>query len=100
MKPEYTTMSNGIGADWYEKFKGDVFPHDRTPIVGENTIINGAPRYYTERLKAEDPELHEEIKRERDRFMQENSDEYTPERLKARYKIAQTKAQRLKRTLR
>ena len=99
--PEYTTMSRrpGIGKKWYEKFKSDVYPHDRTPIIGQNTVVNGSPRYYMDQLEQEDKELHDTIKLQRRRYMQDNKDEYTPERLMARYNVHKAKVNQLKRTL-
>lgn len=52
--PEYTTMSRrpGIGARWYEKFKTDVYPHDRVIVRGRSTR---PPRFYDNILGREDP---------------------------------------------
>ncbi|QCQ84848.1 replication initiator protein [Blackfly microvirus SF02] len=54
MKPEYTTMSRrpGIGKGWYEKFKTDVYPHDRIMLRG---VRSRPPRYYDGLLLKEDP---------------------------------------------
>lgn len=43
--PEYVTMSRrpGIGAGWYAKFAGDVFPSDEVVLRG---IRMGVPKYY------------------------------------------------------
>lgn len=52
---EYLTMSRrpGIGALWYEKFKGDVFPLDEVVTRGGKVVK--PPRFYLERLEKEDP---------------------------------------------
>lgn len=52
--PEYTTMSRrpGIGKRWYEKFKTDVYPHDRIVVRGHATR---PPRFYDNLLGVDDP---------------------------------------------
>lgn len=52
--PEYTTMSRrpGIGQGWYEKFKADVYPHDRVVVRGNSSR---PPRFYDNLLQREDP---------------------------------------------
>ena len=86
--PEYTTMSRrpGIGKEWYDKFKDDVFPEDEVPVPGQG-IHKKAPRYYEQIFQAEDPESHEEIKRLRRLFRVEHGEDYTPERLMDKYKV-------------
>ena len=79
IEPEYSTMSNGIGAEWYEKHKKDFFPSDETPVPGTG-VIPKVPRYYEEKLKIENPEMHEEVKQKRESFRLEHLEEYTPER--------------------
>ena len=92
--PEYCAMSRGgrekgpggIGAQWYEKHKDDLFPSDEVPVSGQG-VIKGMPRYYEELFKEEDPLTLEEIKEKRQEFLRENADEYTPERLYSKYKV-------------
>lgn len=52
--PEYTTMSRrpGIGQRWYEKYKSDVYPHDRVIVRG---VPTRPPRFYDNLLQREDP---------------------------------------------
>jgi len=50
-KPEYTTMSNGIGKDWYKLFKSDLYPHDKCIINGKEVKI---PKYYDSILGDQD----------------------------------------------
>lgn len=92
--PEYATMSNGIGKDWYEKFKQDLWPSDEVPVPGVG-VVKKVPRYYEERLKDEDEQLHEEIKFLRQKFRDENADEYTPERLWSKYKVKKAQTNQL-----
>lgn len=63
-KPEYITMSRrpGIGRGWYEKYKGDVFPHDYT-------VVNGAkvkpPKFYLGLYEKEENSDYLKLKEER-----------------------------------
>ena len=76
----------GIGRSWYEEYKDDVFPSDEVPVVGKG-ILKKAPRYYETILSNESPEAYEEVKRIREVFRKEHGEEYTPERLMAKYKV-------------
>ena len=96
VEPEYATMSNGVGKAWYDKYKTDLFPSDETPVPGQG-VIPKVPRYYTELLKAEDREQHEEVKTRRQNFRDENIEEYTSERLMDKYKIKKAQTQNLTR---
>lgn len=64
-KPEFIVMSRNpaIGKRWIEKFVSDVYPSDEV-------IANGKackpPRYYDERLKQRDPDLHKRITESRE----------------------------------
>lgn len=90
LEPEYVGMSRGnaarkgercgIGAGWYEKYKKDVFPSDEVPVPGKG-VIKGVPRYYSEILRVEDPAMYDEITEKRRRYMKDNSDEFTDDRL-------------------
>ena len=95
---EYVTMSRrpGIGRDWYEKYKDDVFPSDEVPVPGSG-VFKKVPRYYEEIFKCEDPLSLEEIKEVRQKFREEHGDEYTPERLMAKYKVKKAQTQLLRR---
>ena len=94
ISPEFVGMSRGnntmkgqrcgIGADWYAKYKDDVFPSGAVPVPGKG-IMHGVPRYYDEILKEENPKLYEDMKEMRRKFMAEHADEYTPERLYSKH---------------
>lgn len=96
--PEYSSMSNGIGAGWYEKYKSDCFPSDDMPVPGSG-VFKKVPRYYEEKLKNEDPQMHEEVKEKRIAFRDKNAHEYTSERLMAKYKVKHAQSKMLKREL-
>lgn len=78
--PEYTTMSRrpGIGHDWYQKFKTDVFPSDQVIVKGKAIK---PPKYYLDIYQREEPGNHSNIKRKRLRHAQANADDQTAERL-------------------
>lgn len=61
---EYNAMSRrpGIGAGWFDKFNGDVFPSDEVIIAGKRVRV---PRFYDERLKITNRESYDVIKRAR-----------------------------------
>lgn len=88
LQPEYTTMSRrpGIGKEWYEKYKSDVFPSDELPIPGRGVFKN-VPRYYEDLLEKSDPELHQRIKVARAKYAKNRPEEYTPQKLESKYKI-------------
>lgn len=86
LEHEYSTMSNGIGKDWFNKYKTDVFPSDEVPVPGEG-VVKKVPRYYEEIMKTIDEDVVEEVKEARQKFRRDNEEEYTPERLMSKYKI-------------
>ncbi len=96
----YVTMSlkPGIGAKFYEKYKDDFFPSDESPVPGKG-IINKVPRYYETLLANENPKLLEVVKALRQEFIKAHGADFTPERLKAKYKCQQARQQRKQRTL-
>lgn len=100
VRPEYVTMSRrpGIGAGWFEKFSSDVFPSDEVPVPGVG-VIKKAPRYYDEFLRSQDEGLFEEVKKLREVFRKEHADEYTPQRLMAKYKVKKAQTAQLRRTI-
>lgn len=64
ISPEYTTMSRrpGIGREWYERFKSEVYPADEVVVSGR---VMKPPRYYDVLFEAEDPEGFEALSRKR-----------------------------------
>lgn len=90
IEPEFIAMSRGnakykgqrcgIGAEWYEKYKSDVFPSDEVPVPGAG-VMNGVPRYYDKILEDENPKMYEEVKRLRREWLKAHGEELTFERL-------------------
>ena len=99
--PEYTDMSRGgrhgrgIGHEWFERYSGDCYPKDYVTVNGMKCK---PPRYYDEKLKAEDPDMYDQLKAWRAKQGYESSDN-EPHRLKAREKVKQAQNSMLKRSL-
>jgi hypothetical protein len=98
VEPEYCSMSlkPGIGAEWYERFKTDIFPSDEVPVPGSG-VFKKVPRYYESLLEREDEGLLEEVKALRQAFRAAHEDEYSPERLMQKYKVKKAQVGMLKR---
>ena len=98
--PEFNLMSRrpGIGRDWFDRYKDDVFPSDEVPVPGSG-VFKGVPRYYEEVFKEENPLSLEEIKELRRKFMEAHGHDYTPERLMSRYKVKKAQVEMLKRSV-
>lgn len=86
LAPEYSTQSKGIGKAWFEKYRKDLYPSDVMPVPGHGNVPK-LPRYYDGLMEAVDPILLEAVKQRRQEFRDENADEYTSERLMAKYKV-------------
>jgi len=100
--PEYTTMSRkpGIGANWYKKFKTDLYPSDNIHIItATRTREFGVPGYYDNQLERENPQLLEKLKRRRKVSLAKHSANNTPSRLFARNEVKKRNASKLLRTL-
>lgn len=100
LEPEYNTMSRrpGIGKEWYDRFKTDLFPRDELPVPGVG-VVNKVPRYYESIFQSEEPENHELVKDLRKQFRVAHKEEYTPERLMAKYKVKKAQVKFLQRGL-
>lgn len=93
MHPEFQRQSRrpGIGAEWFRRYHGDVFPADKFPLKGGR--FSRVPAYYEklyERLRSENPSLpsldaFKEKRRERSLI---NADNLTDARLKVREECA------------
>lgn len=95
-KPEYTTMSNGIGENFYEKYKDEIFQHDSVLVNGKEMRI---PRYYNTKYEIENPEKFAEIKKQRQLRGKKMAFDNTPERLNVKETIQLHKLKQLKRPL-
>lgn len=98
-RPEFAQMSRapGIGALWFQRFAGDLFPRDRAVSDGKEWKV---PRFYLERWKrTADPALVEEVLHARYLKAQESRGENTPERRAVREELAERRARRKPREL-
>lgn len=96
--PEFNRMSlkPGIGAGWLRKFSSDVYPHGRVVVNGHEA---NPPRYYDKLWKLEDPLAFEDLEYAKFLRGQERHADSTPDRLKAREKVARAKVGLLKRSI-
>jgi hypothetical protein len=60
--PEYTTMSNGLGKSWFNKYTSDVFPRDEVILRGRRMK---PPKYYSALYEQLEPEKYFAIKAQR-----------------------------------
>lgn len=95
--PEYNKMSlkPGIGANFIDKYRSDVFPHDYVVVNGHKAK---PPRYYFKRLEEQAPDLYEYVQQSRALQGVKECEEQQPD-LGARQKVLQAKLERLQRNL-
>ncbi len=81
--PEYATMSRrpGIGREWYERFRSDVFPSDEVVLRGRSMK---PPRFYGCLYEGEEPEDYARIMSARRRAGYAGRADSTPKRLAVR----------------
>lgn len=89
--------SRGVGADWYYQYISDIFPSDDLPIPGRG-VIKKVPRYYETLYEKTNADDLQHIKDIRQVFRKEHADDYTPERLYARYRVKKAQVNLLKRS--
>jgi len=82
-QPEFALMSlkPGIGAGWFEKYSGDVYPSDFVVLKGRK---RSPPRFYDDKLEEMDELMLQALKKSRLRKAKQHRSDQTPERLKAR----------------
>lgn len=96
IQPEYATMSThpGIGRDWYETYKDDVFPDDFCVHNGRRVRT---PRYYRRILESAEPELSERLRSIRIERAKTHSADNTHARLAVRERVKRAQLNTLKR---
>ena len=96
--PEFNKMSlkPGIGANWYEKYKSDVYPHDYVVVRGKKLR---PPKAYDKMFKKSNPYEYDELLYIREKNAKLNPDNHDPKRLDAKRQILEQKLSLLKRTL-
>lgn len=93
--PEFNQSSNGIAKEWYNKYKGDVYPHDYVVVNGKKVR---PPRYYNGLFEHEEPAEFRRIRNARVRNAKGHADNNTPDRLKVREKVQFERLKRLPRS--
>lgn len=92
--PEYTTMSNGIGKEWFLKYGKQAYYNDFTTLDGKKHPL---PQYYDNLMYEIQPAYMAAIKEIRMEGF--DPSEFTPERLAAKKKVAQARMSNYKRNL-
>lgn len=97
-RPEFNKMSlkPGIGADWYEKFKDDVYPHDYVVVNGKKCR---PPKFYDRKFADDFPYEFDQLVWQREREAKALLSDNTDERLAVKEKVVVAKLSRLKRKL-
>lgn len=90
------SLKPGIGYSFYQKWKGDIFPHDYVVVKGKRCK---PPRYYTKKLADEDPQCYAEIQERRGLNAVESASDNTPARLEVKEKVLIAASKFLKREL-
>jgi len=98
IQPEYNKMSlkPGIGAEWYEKYKTDVYPHDYVEVRGQKIK---PPKYYDRLFSKENPYEYDQILYNREKQAKLRPEEHSYERLLVKETVTKAKLQLLKRKL-
>lgn len=98
MTPEFNKMSlkPGIGAEWYKKYRSDVYPHDYVVVRGKKVR---PPKYYDSKYKTDYPYEYDELIYQREKRAKLNFADNTSDRLAVKEQVAEAKLQKLKRTL-
>lgn len=93
--PEYSTMSRrpGIGAEWFSKWKNDVYPSDFIVVNGKKCKV---PKFYDSLLLSD--ELLD-IKKERTIISRLHEDNNTTERLRIREECTKARTKLSQRTI-
>lgn len=101
--PEFNKMSlggrgglGGIGKGWFDKYHRDVFPSDQVIINGKPVT---PPKYYTSQYERLYPEEYEALKRRRKATAERRKADNTPDRLRVREKVLQSRLKQLKRSI-
>lgn len=94
VRPELASMSRGgktgkgLGWEWWNKYRSDVFPDDFIILNGEK---KPTPRYYSQKLKEEDPAEYERLQAERKTKADRRKSDNTPERREVKEQVTKGK---------
>jgi hypothetical protein len=95
---EYSQASTGrgIGFEWYQKYKTDLYPSDQYVMNG---FVGKPPRYYDRLLEAENPEMYALVKAKRKEVISKKASTLEYRHLKAKERVTRQRMQRLVRML-
>ena len=99
VKPEYVTMSRrpGIGFPWFKRYWRDLYPSDFVVIEGKKWPV---PRYYDKLLEQLEPEVWQEVQRQRwKREAEKPLEETFQDRLRVKEEVTEHRAGRLLRKM-
>lgn len=84
--PEFSLMSlkPGIGADWFKKWKGDLYPSDFMIHEGKKQTV---PKYFDMLLNRINPSLLEKLKNKRKKALEKDADNNSLRRLQVRHTV-------------
>lgn len=96
--PEFNRMSlrPGIGADWLDRFRSDVFPHGAVVVNGRECR---PPRYYDKKFREFDALAAEDMDFGRHLEARAAFEDNTDARLKVKEQVARARLERLKRSI-
>lgn len=91
IEPEFAHMSKrpAIGLNWWKLYQSELAAHDAVVVNGS---LKKIPRYYDQRVKAQDGESWEALEYKRYLKSLEVADENTPERLAVREQVAEARS--------
>lgn len=91
LQPEFNQMSlkPGIGAEFYRKYRSDMYPHGKVVVNGKEMQ---PPKYYDNKFKQDDYDswLDMQVQRELDAW--DRRDDNVPERLAVKEEVAHARA--------
>jgi len=95
VEPEFCVQSRrpGIGAAWFDKYKGDAFPSDFIIVDGKQHPV---PKFYAKKLAEEELTT---VKRTRKKNALPRKKDATPERLRVREEVKSQSLKQLQRKL-
>lgn len=88
--PEFMTCSKGIGARWFELFRGDLYPDDFAIFKGRKMPV---PKYYDRKLPEDELADYKEKRKLRALASRDNK----PDRLAVREEVTKSRISTLKR---
>ncbi|WNK14156.1 MAG: replication initiator protein [Microvirus sp.] len=96
--PEFARMSlrPGIGADWFDRFHSDVYPHGKHVLNGRE---GPPPKYYDKLYKRLNPGEHDQLHADQQVEAYKRRDDNTPARLLVKEEVKTAQINQLKRTL-